>query len=323
MRMHLYNQTSLLCFPTSLCIWTACTVLFQTPVAWMLPPCWKAGRQPRGPMRDCVLLEPHTPHSSSITAAVSRAFICTEPRRGHGLCNLGRGDRVVLPQQWLWWCEDTQMYIKVMLRGVTPGTLLKAAANEGALAQGIKNKPLERSRILATLQVPFPSTSERQMDFFQQSHRLCITQTKGTEEFVVLNQGSSESELPFPTLESKPEPGEQKALSPLHARTHAEWKRLASPKQVTVGLQRFQIKIVWWRYVYGNIKYRKERQCKTCFAFYKAYLAFYKVYFPKWGMENCKDIESTQPGSVLLNFGSVQSLPSTAHCTVHSVCACK
>lgn len=57
-----------------------------------------------------------------------------------------------------------------MLRGVTLGTLLGAAANEGALAQLFKTKPLARSRILAMLQVPFPSTSEHQMEFFQQGH---------------------------------------------------------------------------------------------------------------------------------------------------------
>lgn len=39
---------------------------------------------------------------------------------------------------------------------------------------------------------------------------------------------------------------------------------------------------------------QEERQCKAYFAFYNTYLAFYKVYFPKWGMENCKDIEGIQ-----------------------------
>lgn len=182
----------------------------------MSPPCWKAGRQPRGPLCDYVLLEPHTPHSYSSRVSC----IHTKPCKSHGLCNLGRGDHLVLPQQQLWWHEDTQMYIKATLRGVTLGTLLKAAAKEGALAQWFKNKPLERSRILAMLHVPFPSTSKRQMDFFQQSHQLCIMQTKGTEESVVLKQGSSESELPFPIPESKPGPREQKALSPLH--THRQ-----------------------------------------------------------------------------------------------------
>lgn len=220
MQMHLYNQTSLLHFPTSLCIWTARTVPLWTQIAWMLPPCWKAGRQPRGP--SVWLCTPGTAHPALQQRYSSRvSCVCSEPCRGHGLCNLGRGDRLVLPQQQPWWCEDTQMYIKAMLRGVTLGTLLKAAANEGCLAQLFKNKPLERSRILTMLQVPFPSTSECQMDFFQQSHRLCVTQTKGTEESVVLNQGSSESELPSPIPESKPEPGEQKALSPLHARTQS------------------------------------------------------------------------------------------------------
>lgn len=237
--------------------------------------------------------------------------ICVEPRRGHVLGSLGRGDHLVLPQQQPWWCEDTQMCIKAMLRGVTLGTLLKA--NKGPLAQWFKNKPLERSRILAMLQVPFPSTSEQQMDFFQQSHQLCIRQTKGTEEFTVLTPASSDSELPFPILEPRAEPGRtESSFTP--ARTHTEWERLASPKRVTVGLPWFQIKIVWWRYVYENIKYRKERQCKTHFPFYKAYLAFYKVHFPNWGMENCEDIESTQAESVSLNVYSIQSLQRTACC---------
>lgn len=151
------------------------------------------------------------------------------------------------------------------------------------------------------------------MDFFQQSHRLRVTQTKGTEEFMVLTQASSDSELPFPIPEPRAEPGRtESSFTPAH--THAERERLASPERVTVGLPWFQIKIVWWRYVYENIKYRKERQCKTHFPFYKAYLAFYKVYFPKWGMENCKDIESTQADSVSLNVHSVQSLQRTAFC---------
>lgn len=72
--MHPYNQTSLLCFPTLLHTWTARAALLRTQIAWMLPPCWKAGRQPQGPMRDYVLLDPHTLHSSNISAAVSRAF---------------------------------------------------------------------------------------------------------------------------------------------------------------------------------------------------------------------------------------------------------
>lgn len=188
-----------------------------------------------------------------------------------------------------------------------------------ASAQWFKNKPLERSRILAMLQVPFSSTSEQQMDFFQQSHRLCITQTKGTEEFMVLTQASSDSELPFPILEPRPEPGRtESSFTP--ACTHTERECLASPKRVTVGLLWFQIKIVWWRYVYENIKYRKERQRKTHFPFYKAYLAFYKVYFPKWGMENCKDIESTQLDSVSLNVHSVQSLQRTAQHSAFCMC---
>lgn len=124
------------------------------------------------------------------------------------------------------------------------------------------------------------------MDFFQQSHRLCVTQTKGTEEFMVLTQASSDSKLPLPTLEPGAEAGRtESSFTP--ARTHMEWERLASPERATVGLPWFQIKIVWWRYVYENIKYRKEMQCKTHFPFHKAYLAFYKVYFCKWGMENC------------------------------------
>lgn len=217
MRMHLYNQTSLLCFPTSLCIWTACVPNTNCLDVTSLLKGWQAATGPHVWLRTPgtahpVLQQYYSNHVSCI---------CTEPRRGHGLCNLGRGDRLVLPQQELRWCEDTQTYIKAMLWGVTLGTPLQAAANEGALAQWFKNKPLERSRILATLHVPFPSTSQRQMDFFQQSHRLCITQTKGTEESVVLSQGSSESKLPFPIPESKPGPGEQKALSPLHARTQS------------------------------------------------------------------------------------------------------
>lgn len=58
----------------------------------------------------------------------------------------------------------------MVLREVTLGTLLQAAANKGALAQLLKTKPLDRSRILTMFQVLFPSTSEHQMEFFQQGH---------------------------------------------------------------------------------------------------------------------------------------------------------
>lgn len=213
-RMHLYNQTSLFSHITLHlnCVHRAVPNTNCLDVTSLLKG-WQAATGPHVWLHTPVIAHPALQryYSSRISC------ICMEPRRGHRLCSLGRGDHCVLPQQQSWWCEDTQMYIKAMLREVTPGALLEAAASKGALAQWFKNKPLERSRILATLQVPFPSTSEHQMDFFQQSHRFCVMQTKGTEESVVLNQGSSQSELPFPIPESKPEPAEQKALSSLHA----------------------------------------------------------------------------------------------------------
>lgn len=182
MQMHLYNQTYLLYLLTWLCSWTSSPVPFWSQTAGMLLPCWKAGGQPRGPTCDYTLPEPRTPHSTNITAAMSEAFV-----RSHCKVTdfaIWEEEAASTTATMMW--RGTDVYKRV-LRGVTLGTLLKAAAKKGALAQRFKNKPLERSRILAMLQVPFPSTSKHQMDFFQQIHQLCVTQTKGTEEFMVFN----------------------------------------------------------------------------------------------------------------------------------------
>lgn len=149
--MHLHNVTSLLCFPTLLCIHVCCALLSTNCLD--VTSLWKGWQAATGPR-----VWPCAPGTTLQQYYSSCALcICTEPRRGHGLGSLGRGDHLVLPQQEPWWCEDTQMHIKAMLRGITLGTLLKE--HEGPLAQWFKNKPLE-SRILAMLQVPFPSTSE-------------------------------------------------------------------------------------------------------------------------------------------------------------------
>lgn len=174
------------------------TVVSCTQPNWMLHPCWNAGRQSWGPTCEHASQSLHTLPSSNrigVMSCLYRAMQGSQTLQFIPLNN--RHDYVKINRCVSKRCWEGSLWEHCSKLQQTKGLWIEAES-------------WQCSKYLS--QVPLSTRwkfSSRATDY--------VKQPKGTEESMVLNQDSSEKDLPFPIQEFTQLPGEQEALWPLHA----------------------------------------------------------------------------------------------------------
>lgn len=174
------------------------TVVSCTQPNWMLCPCWNAGRQPRGPMCDQAPQSLHTLPSSSRIGVMSCLYRTTQESRPLQFIPLNnRHDYVKIHRRISKWCWGRSLWEHCSKLQQTKGLWHNCLKPN----LWIEAESWQCSKCFS--RVP-PSTRWN----FSSRATNYVKQAKGTEESMVLNQGSSEKDLPFPIQEYTQEPGE-------------------------------------------------------------------------------------------------------------------